>query len=53
MTMRKLTFTIFTADNKAHSYLFNVTRLEAQKVVSEMNQSAKEKYYYMEGYREE
>lgn len=47
--MRKHTFTIFTYDDKAHSYLFNVTRMEAQEVVSKMN-SKENKYYYMEGY---
>lgn len=49
--MRKHTFTIFTYDDKVHSYLFDVTRAEAQKIVSEMNNGEK-KYYYMEGYIE-
>ena len=48
--MRKLTFTIFTHDDKVHGYLFDVTRLEAQAIVSEMNNGASEKFYYMDGY---
>lgn len=50
--MRKLTFTIFAADDKVHSYLFGVTRLEAQETVSKMNSASEKKYYYMEGYKE-
>lgn len=49
--MRKHTFTIFTHDDKVHGYLFNVTRLEAQEVVSKMNLAAEKKYYYMDGYK--
>ena len=48
--MRKHTFTIFTHDNKVHGYLFDVTRLEAQSIVSEMNNGVRTKFYYMEGY---
>ena len=51
--MRKLTFTIFTADDKVHSYLFGVTRLEAQQIVSKMNSESIKKYYYMDGYKED
>ena len=51
--MRKHTFTIYTEDDKVHGYLFDVTRLEAQKIVSEMNKESQVKYYYMEGYHEE
>lgn len=51
--MRKLTFTIFTTDDKVHSYLFDVTRAEAQEIVSQMNAEAEKKYYYMDGYMED
>lgn len=50
--MRKHTFTIFTHDNKVHCYLFDVTRLEAQAIVSEMNNCVQAKFFYMEGYVE-
>ena len=50
--MRKHTFTIFTHENKVHSYLFDVTRIEAQKTVDKMNKNKEvsKKYYYVEGY---
>lgn len=53
--MRKLTFTIYTHDNKVYGYLFEKTRVEAQAIVSEMNKGKEQadKYYYMDGYREE
>ena len=53
--MRKHTFTIFWKTDRVHSYLFNVTRAEAEKIVEEMNKTnneGQEKYYYMEGYFE-
>ena len=50
--MRKHTFTIFWKTDRVHSYLFNVTRAEAQKIVEEMNNEEHEEYYYMEGYFE-
>lgn len=50
--MRKLTFTIFYKTDKVHSYLFNVTRKEAQKIVEEMNSDGQNEYYYMDGYFE-
>lgn len=50
--MRKHTFTIFTHDNEVHGYLFDVTRLEAQEIVGEMNNGLHKKFYYMEGYIE-
>jgi hypothetical protein len=50
--MRKLTFTIFTHDDKVHSYLFGVTRIEAQAIVAEMNANMQDKYYYMDGYHD-
>ena len=53
--MRKHTFTIYTHDNKVYGYLFDKTRVEAQAIVSEMNEgkAQEQKYYYMDGYREE
>lgn len=50
--MRKYTFTIFWKTDRVHSYLFNATRAEAQKIVEEMNTTNNEEYYYMEGYFE-
>ena len=50
--MRKLTFTIFTDDNKVFGYLFGVTRVEAQETVNKMNAKDGKKYYYMDGYME-
>ena len=50
--MKKHTFTIFTDNDKVHSYLFDVTRVEAQEIVSKMNNEAQENFYYMEGYLE-
>lgn len=51
--MRLLTFTIFTDDDKVYGYLFEVTRLEVQKIVSEINMETREHHYYMDGYFEE
>lgn len=48
--MRKHTFTIFNEDDSIYGYLFDVTRLEAQKTVSEINSETGEHHYYMEGY---
>ena len=48
--MRKLVFTIFNDDDSVYGYLFDVTRVEAQKVVSELNNETNEKHYYMDGY---
>lgn len=50
--MGKHTFTIFYKADRVHSYLFNVTRAEAQKFVEEMNNADQKEYYYMEGYFE-
>lgn len=50
--MRKHTFTVFTHDDKVHSYLFDVTRLEAQSIVRHMSNGAKSNFYYMEGYHQ-
>lgn len=51
--MRKHTFTIFNDDNTVYGYLFNKTRVEAQKTVEGINRETKEHHYYMEGYMEE
>lgn len=48
--MRKRTFTIFNENDSVYGYLFNVTRLEAQAVVSKINGETGEKHYYMDGY---
>lgn len=50
--MRKHTFTIFAYNDEVYCYLFDVTRAEAQAVVSEMNIGLQDKFYYMEGYTE-
>jgi hypothetical protein len=51
--MRKHTFTIFTDDDKVYGYLFDVTRVEAQEIVTKMNGEGEKKYYYMDGYMEQ
>lgn len=51
--MRKLSFTIYTEDNKIYGYLFDVTRAEAQEIVTGINKDEGTYHYYMEGYREE
>jgi hypothetical protein len=48
--MRKHTFTIFNENDTVYGYLFDVTRLEAQATVSELNSETGEKHYYMEGF---
>ena len=48
--MRKLVFTIFNDDDSVYGYLFDATRVEAQKVVSKINNETNEKHYYMDGY---
>lgn len=50
--MRKRTFTIYTDDNEIYGYLHDVTRIEAQKIVEEINEETGEHHYYMDGYRE-
>ena len=50
--MSKHTFTIYTENNEIEGYLFDVTRLEAQVVVTKMNEETEVKYYYVEGYEE-
>lgn len=50
--MRKHTFTIFNADNSVFGYLFDVTRIEAQSIVSGINTDTGVYHYYMEGYSE-
>lgn len=50
--MRKHTFTIFNNDDTVYGYLFNVTRIEAQKTVEEINAETKEYHYFMDGYLE-
>ena len=50
--MKKLTFTIFNNDDTVHSYLFNVTRVEAQSTIEKLNAETKEYHYYMDGYLE-
>ena len=50
------TFTIFTAfifsenNDEVYGYLFNKTRLEAQKIVEKINEETGIYHYYMEGY---
>lgn len=50
--MKKNTFTIFNDDDTIYGYLFNKTRVEAQKIVEEINEETKEHHYYMDGYME-
>ena len=56
--MNKHTFTIFTtfiyseANDEVYGYLFNKTRLEAQKIVEKINEETGVYHYYMEGYHE-
>lgn len=45
-------FTIFNNDDTVYGYLFNVTRIEAQKTVEKINEETKEYHYYMDGYME-
>ena len=51
--MRKHNFTIFTHNGRVHGYLFDVTRADAQKIVSELNLGIRDgcRFYYMEGFR--
>ena len=51
--MRKLTFTIYNEDDTIHSYLFEVTREEAQAIVRRINNLSKTYHYFMDGYRED
>lgn len=51
--MRKYTFTIFTLNDTVYGYLFDKTRVEAQKIVKEINAETNEYHYYMEGYFDE
>jgi hypothetical protein len=51
--MTKRTFTIFNENDSVYGYLFNVTRVEAQEAVSEINNETGEKHYYMDGYLEQ
>lgn len=54
--MNKHTFTIFTtyiyaeANDEVYGYLFNKTRLEAQKIVEKINEKTGVYHYFMEGY---
>ena len=50
--MRKHTFTIFTDDDQVYGYLFDITRAEAQEIVSKINNETGEHHYYTEGYFE-
>ena len=43
-------FTIFNDDDTVYGYIFDVTRVEMQKAVEELNEKTKEHHYYMDGY---
>ena len=45
-------FTIFNKDDTVYGYLFDITRLEAQKTVEKINKETNEYHYYMDGYME-
>ena len=45
-------FTIFNDNDTVYGYLFDMTRLEAQKTVEKINEETKEHHYYMDGYKE-
>ena len=45
-------FTIFNDNDTVYGYLFDMTRLEAQKTVEKINEETKEHHYYMDGYIE-
>ena len=50
--MNKHTFTIFNNDDTVYGYLFNKTRIEAQKIVAKINEETKEYHYFMDDYIE-
>lgn len=47
---RQKVFTIFNDDNTVYGYIFDVTRVEMQRAVEELNEKTKEYHYYMDGY---
>lgn len=51
--MKKFNFTVFNPDNTIHGYLFEMTRVEAQKAVSTINLEEGSGHYFMDGYIKE